>query len=60
MKLPTDRLSVRDHQANDLADRHRHQLGNWLTRRGIITAIVGISPYVDPAPTRTARSRSRV
>jgi hypothetical protein len=47
--LPADRLSVRDRQAIDLADRLRRRIGRWLIRRGIITATVGISPYVDPA-----------
>ncbi|GAA2069772.1 hypothetical protein GCM10009780_00210 [Actinomadura alba] len=47
--LPADRLSVRDRQAIDLADRLRRQIGQWLNLRGIITATVGISPYVDPA-----------
>jgi hypothetical protein len=47
--LPADNLSVRDRQAIDLASRLRHQIGQWLTWRGIVTATFGISPYVNPA-----------
>ncbi|MBC6464639.1 hypothetical protein [Actinomadura alba] len=46
---PTYRLSVQEHQALALAQRLRHQIGNWIARRGIITADVGVSPYVDLA-----------
>ncbi|WP_222720728.1 hypothetical protein [Actinomadura sp. HBU206391] len=44
-----DRLTVQDRQAIDLAHRLRQRIGRRLARRGIITATVGISPYVDPA-----------
>lgn len=49
MTQPTHRLSNRDRQAINLAHHLREQLGHWLNRRGITTATLLISPFVDPA-----------
>jgi hypothetical protein len=42
-------LSDRDRHAIELAQDLRDHIGRWLTRRGIITGILVVSPFVDPA-----------
>ncbi|MBC6459098.1 hypothetical protein [Actinomadura sp. HBU206391] len=44
-----ERLSAEQRLAIDLARDLRHHLGRWLTVRSVVTATLGVSPYIDPA-----------